>query len=297
LNILLGEMKKTLIPDSEHLFSFLIVNDGSLSKEQITPIEGIDVKILNLVRNLGHQKAIASGLGYIRENINYDKVLILDADGEDSPADAKRLLQASISIPDKIILGQRTSRQETNSFRFFYRLYKTAFRLLTGRRITFGNFMVIPKIQLEKLVYYSEIWSHLAGGILKSGLPFSTLNCHRGKRYAGNSKMSFHGLLMHGLGAIAVFIETIAGRLLVFSLILIGISLLAILALVGIKFFTNSAIPGWTSTVMSAMLIILLQSFLLSLFTIFLYLSSQSQRKFIPALHYKDYTGSVESIQ
>jgi hypothetical protein len=44
------------------------------------------------------------------------------------------------------------------------------------------------------------------------------------------------------------------------------------------------------------MLIVLLQSFLLSLFTIFLYLSSQSQRKFIPANHYEDYTASVETI-
>ena len=103
--------------------------------------------------------------------------------------------------------------------------------------------------------------------------------------------------MIHGLGAIAVFIETIATRLLIFSLILIGVSLLAILVLVGVKAFTDLAIPGWTSTVISAMLVILLQSFLLSLFTIFLYLSSQSQRKFIPAHHYKDYTGPVETIQ
>ena len=109
--------------------------------------------------------------------------------------------------------------------------------------------------------------------------------------------MSFNLLLMHGLGAIAVFIEIIASRLLIFSLLLIGISLIIILTILGIKIFTDKAIPGWASTVTSAMLIILLQSFLLSLFTIFLYLSSQSQRKFIPAKHYKDYTGDVETIQ
>jgi membrane-bound ClpP family serine protease len=150
---------------------------------------------------------------------------------------------------------------------------------------------------LDKVVYYSEIWNHIAGGILKAGLPYTSIVTHRGKRYAGNSKMSFHSLLIHGLGAIAVFIEIIASRLLIFSLILIGFSLLVILALIGIRSFTDLAIPGWTSTVISAMLIILLQSFLLSLFTIFLYLSSQSQRKFIPAQHYKDYTGPVETIQ
>jgi len=155
----------------------------------------------------------------------------------------------------------------------------------------------MPRPLLDKVVYYSEIWNHIAGGIIKSGLPYTSIVTNRGKRYAGTSKMKFNSLLMHGLGAIAVFIEVIASRLLIFSLILIGISLLAILALVGIRSFTDLAIPGWTSTVVSAMLIILLQSFLLSLFTIFLYISSQSQRKFIPAQHYKDYTGAVETIQ
>ncbi|HWR34031.1 MAG TPA: hypothetical protein VN451_10905, partial [Chitinophagaceae bacterium] len=134
-------------------------------------------------------------------------------------------------------------------------------------------------------------------GIIKSKLAFASVPADRGLRYAGKSKMNFHSLLLHGLGAIAVFVDIIAVRLLIFSLTLIAISILAMLALAGIKTFTHYAIPGWTSTVMSAMLIILLQSFLLSLFTVFLYFTSQSQRKFIPALHYQDFTGTLERIQ
>jgi hypothetical protein len=255
------------------------------------------LKILHLLRNIGHQKAIAVGLAYIKENLSCDKVLVMDADGEDRPEDAVVLLKESLNNPGKIIFAKRKSRQEGSGFRLFYNIYKFAFRLLTGKRIAFGNFLVMPKPLLDKAVYYSEIWNHIAGGILKAGLPYSSVVTHRGKRYAGRSKMSFHSLLIHGLGAIAVFIDVIASRLLIFSLILIGFSLLVILAVIGIKSFTDLAIPGWTSTVVSAMLIILLQSFLLSLFTIFLYLSSQSQRKFIPAHHYKDYTGPVETIQ
>lgn len=54
------------------------------------------------------------------------------------------------------------------------------------------------------------------------------------------AKMSFTSLLIHGLGAIAVFIEIIASRLLIFSLLLIGISLIVILGLLGIKTFTKA---------------------------------------------------------
>lgn len=296
LSLLLEKLAVALSSIPGSAFSVLAVDDGS---NDILPLHSsptLPIQVLHLHRNTGHQKAIAIGLAYIHENLEVGRVLVMDADGEDNPADAVRLLYRSDSEPGNIIFARRTSRQEGRRFRFFYRLYKILFRLLTGKYIAFGNFMVIPKPLLDKAVYYPEIWNHVAGGILKTGLPYTAIPADRDKRYAGVSKMNFSSLLLHGLGAIAVFVEVIATRLLIFSLILIGISVLTILVLVGIRTFTDWAIPGWTSTVISAMLIILLQSFLLSLFTIFLYLSSQSQRKFIPALHYKDYTGSLETI-
>lgn len=296
LNMLLGELPAVLKSQGNTRFTVLVMNDGSSEELKIKAPAGFRVQLLHLQRNIGHQKAIAIGLAYIKENIPSDAVLVMDSDGEDRPEDVPLLLQKAEQVPGTIIFAQRQSRQEGNRFRFFYWLYKMAFRVLTGRSISFGNFLLMPKALLDKTVYYPEIWNHIAGGILKTNLPYTAVATHRGKRYAGQSKMNFLSLLMHGLGAIAVFIEVIASRLLIFSLVLIGISLLAILVLVGIRAFTDLAIPGWTSTVSSAMLIILLQSFLLSLFTIFLYLSFQSQRKFIPAQHYRDYTGSVETI-
>jgi polyisoprenyl-phosphate glycosyltransferase len=297
LNILLGELDKTLNNQDGAMYKILVVDDGSTEKLTLKPSPFSSIQLLHLHRNIGHQKAIAIGLAYIKENIPCDKVLVMDSDGEDRPEDAAALLASSREHPDSIVFAKRKSRKEGQRFRLFYWLYKLAFRILTGKKIAFGNFLVMPGALLDKAVYYSEIWNHVAGGLIKTGLPYTSIATHRGKRYSGQSKMNFHSLLMHGLGAISVFIEVIASRLLIFSLLLIGISLLTILALVGIRAFTDMAIPGWTSTVASAMLIILLQSFLLSLFTIFLYLSSQSQRKFIPAHHYKEYTGSAETIQ
>jgi hypothetical protein len=196
---------------------------------------------------------------------------------------------------DKIIVAKRASRQEGQGFRIFYLAYKFLFRLLTGKQISFGNFMLLPKKDVNKIVHYSEIWNHLAGAIVKSKIPFRIINIHRGKRYEGSSNMNFTSLLLHGLGAIGVFIDIIASRLLIFSLVMILVSLLAIAIIISIKLFTDKAIPGWATTAVSSMLIVLLQSFLLSLFTIFLYLSFQGQRKFIPALHYTDYVQSVET--
>jgi glycosyltransferase involved in cell wall biosynthesis len=296
LETLIRNLEITMASEPRKKYSLLIVNDGSAQPIQLSRTKLFNINILNLHRNTGHQKAIAIGLAYIHHNSTCDYVLIMDGDGEDKPEDALRLINTATEQKDRIVTAARKTRQEGFRFRLFYIFYKLLFRWLTGKKIGSGNFMVIPRVKLDKLVYYSEIWNHLSAGIIKSELPYITLSMDRGKRYAGSSKMNFTSLVLHGLGAIAVFLEQVASRLLVLSFGLIVLSVLVIFMIIGIRSFTDLAIPGWASTILSSMLIVLLQGFLLSLFTIFLFLSSQSQRKFIPAHHYKDYSASFETI-
>ena len=274
---------------SDYSFSFLIVNDGS---DHLEISSGLPLTIVHLHRNLGHQKAIATGLAYAHHKMSFERIIIMDGDGEDNPSDIGRLLSAST---ETIVVARRASRQEGRHFKFSYQVYKFLFNLLTGKKIAFGNFMALPKKEVDRLVHHSEIWNHLAAAIIKIKRPYVAIDSHRGKRFAGSSSMNFNSLLLHGLGAIGVFIEVIATRLLLFSFFMILVAVLAILIIFYVKYFTDKAIPGWATTTVSSMLIVILQSFLLSLFTIFLYLSSQGQRKFIPALHYMDYIRSVET--
>jgi glycosyltransferase involved in cell wall biosynthesis len=293
LRILISRLSQVL-KMANGKFEILIVDDGSVQIEKISSTANLPVYILHLHRNLGHQKAIAIGLAYIHHQLACKKVLIMDADGEDSPDDAVVLLSASIQQPGKIIFAHRSSRKEPFIFRFFYFFYKILFRYLTGKSIAYGNFMIIPASILDKLVYHNEIWNHLSAAIIKADFPFTAVKTARGKRYIGNSKMNFTDLLLHGFGAISVFIEQLTSRFLVISVALITISIVGFFIILGIRWFTELAIPGWASTIMSSLLIVLLQSILLSLFTLFLFLSSQSNRKIIPALHYTDFTGDAE---
>jgi len=292
-NLFAAQLAEQVKPLTDHQFTLLVVNDGSLKKPSLK--SGLPIKLIHLHRNLGHQKAVAIGLSYAHHHLSFDKIIIMDADGEDKPKDVNLLLQAA-GETQQIVVAHRTSRQDNKRFKGFYFIYKFLFRLLTGQKISFGNFMLLPKEDVSRLVYTNEIWNHLAGAIIKTRISYTLVPTHRGRRYTGESKMNFTSLLLHGLGAIGVFIDIIATRLLIFSIVMIGISVLAIVAIVAVRFFTNAAIPGWATTAFSSMLIVLLQSCLLSLFTIFLYLSSQSQRQFIPANHYKDYMASVEEL-
>jgi glycosyltransferase involved in cell wall biosynthesis len=270
----------------------IIVDDGST--EPLPKLE--NVKIIHLTRNLGHQKAIAIGLSYIKENHKDSTTIVMDCDGEDRVTDIQLLLNKNNGNNQQIVFAERKRRMNVAWFKLFYLLFKMSFYLFTGKKISFGNFSVIPYPALCKLVYYSEIWNNFPGGIMKSGLPYCAFPTERGRRYAGESKMNFTTLLLHGFGTIAVFLEIIITRIAIFSFLLMLVAAISIASIFFIKTFSTLAIPGWASYLGSSMFIILLISFIISLITIFIYLSTQSQRKFIPALHYKDYILHIETI-
>ncbi|MEE2900537.1 MAG: glycosyltransferase [Gemmatimonadota bacterium] len=67
----------------------LFIDDGSIEDWSETlsarPRRIIRLDVLELRRNLGHQRAIAVGLAYVFENRPCDVVVVMDGDGEDTP--------------------------------------------------------------------------------------------------------------------------------------------------------------------------------------------------------------------
>ena len=68
--------------------SVIIVNDASTEERSGLEFNFKKIKslkILNMKENRVHQRCIAAGLKYICKNENFDRVIIMDADGEDRP--------------------------------------------------------------------------------------------------------------------------------------------------------------------------------------------------------------------
>jgi len=275
--------------------SFTIVNDASVTPMPKFLFGGkFEVEVVHLNRNLGHQRAIACGLAYIGQNKEYDAVIVMDSDGEDRAGDIKHLISAFEDSPNRIVFAKRTKRQESHTFRFFYRLYKVVHKLLTGKPIAFGNFSIIPGHLLRQVSNVSEIWNHYSGGIIRSKIPYDTIPLERGKRLAGESKMNFTSLILHGLSSIAVSSDIMAIRMLLVSLVFILATIGGIIGVTGVKLFTDLAIPGWASMVVIGLSVILMQMFLISLFLVFTVLTYRMQQFIIPSKHYSDYVGKVE---
>lgn len=273
----------------------LAVNDCSslacpFTREQFAAMGAVrHVDILNLVRNVGHQRAITLGLAFAQHHLTCDYVVVMDGDGEDRAEDLPALLEEARRYSDRIVFAQRAKRSEGMTFRIFYRVYRLLFRLLTGTPISYGNFCVIPFSLVKRIVYVSELWNHFASGIIRSGVPVVTIPTRRGTRFSGRPKMNFTSLVILGLSAISVSLDRAAVRLILASAVMIVTAGIAIAGVVAVRLLTDLAIPGWATYVALSLFVILVQGFTISVFLIFLVLNYRTQKHFVPYYDYSQF--------
>ena len=266
---LISELKKKF---QDNLY-IVAVDDGSIHR----PIEvdilnrvNADGVILQLIKNVGHQKAIAIGLQYVAENLDWaDNIVVMDSDGEDDPDTIEPLLNALGSQDIDIAVGKRKNRSEAFHFQVFYNIYKFIFRALTGRSFGFGNFVALKKVSLQRIVKMPEIWTHLAACVLSSKLRLSEQQIDRGTRYFGQSNSNFVGFALHGFKALMIFSEEVLVRVGIFCAFIAFLSIAGGAIAVILKFI-GVATPGWFSIVMGVFVLVFLQTGTLTLMTLLL---------------------------
>jgi len=249
------------------------VDDGSVRQPLgIDSLKAAEVEgaILKLRRNVGHQRAIAIGLGYVSEHISPDqRVVVMDSDGEDLPATIPALLEQLESDAVDVAVAQRKSRVETFRFKAFYAIYKRFFSLMTGRSISFGNFMALKAHAVKRLVAMQELSIHVAGAVLASKLRTGVCPLDRGPRYAGQSKMNFVGLALHGFKALMVFAEDVLVRVGIACALIAVLAVLGAVAAIVLKVLGFST-PGWFSVALGILVLMFMQTGALALMTLML---------------------------
>jgi polyisoprenyl-phosphate glycosyltransferase len=279
----------------------LFVDDGSQNGipewfPSVRPRNLVKVRILELRKNVGHQRAICVGLVCLQKEEAEGAVLIMDADGEDAPADVSRLLQEFAREKRKVIFAERGRRAEGLVFKTFYQLYRLAHRVLVGFDIRIGNFSVLPKEYLDTLVVSSELWNHYAAAVIKTKLPVGRVRVDRAKRVYGQSSMGFIGLVVHGLSAMSVFGDSIGTRLLMVFSGFAVLTMVLIFITAVVRLATNLAIPGWATYTAGLLLLLLFQSLTLALVFTFIVLNNRSQSNFIPLRDCPYYVRGMRTI-
>ena len=210
--------------DSAFKISIIIVNDASnhdrLDEEK--SLENIEsIKILNMKKNQGHTRCIATGLKFILEKEDFDYVIPMDGDGEDRPEEIKEFLNQIHNSNNIPIVGKRVKRSEGLIFKFCYQMHKLITLTFTGKSINFGNFTCLSKATVEKMVSEKATWNSFSGSLKKIENKFITIPSVRGTRYFGPSKMSFNNLIIHSLSIISVFRKTFLIRSALFIILYI----------------------------------------------------------------------------
>ena len=185
----------------------IIVNDASNLKEPkiIKPKNIKFIKIMNMKENRGHARCNAFGIRYAFQNEEFDYLILMDGDGEDRPIEIKSFIDKIQNEPDKSVVAKRVKRSEGLIFQNLYTLHKLITLIFTGKKINFGNYSCLTKMDVEKIFSKASLWSSYSGTIKKYIKNYNEINSSRGLRYFGPSKMSLINLIVHSFSIIAVF--------------------------------------------------------------------------------------------
>ncbi len=201
---------------------------------------------IKLSRNRGHQNALLCGL----MTAPGDVLVSLDADLQDDLEAIPDML-AGHRAGSEIVYAVRSCRNTDGLFKRvtaegYYRLLA-----LLGVQVMFNHadFRLMSRRAIETLRGYEETHLFLRGLIPQLGFRTSVVEFERAARFAGESKYPLRkmlGLAWQGVTSFTAYpLRLITG---VGALVSIGSLLMAAWAL-GIRLFTDQAVPGWASSV------------------------------------------------
>lgn len=244
----------TSLAGLETSFKVVMVDDGSTDdtlsviQNHVFASANIEIQIISLAYNMGHQVAIYQGLVYVSD-LEVDEVIVMDADGEDDPIVIPLLIQKKAETQADIIHVLRKSRENNLLFMILYHFYRLLFKMVTGKRMNFGHYCLVSK----KVATIASVTSfvHFPAYLSRLKLKRSVISADRKKRLAGKAKMNLTSLMNHAFKSFVEYGEELLMvffRLFLLVLILLGSVVGYILYR---KLLTDKAVLGWASTLSS----------------------------------------------
>lgn len=236
---------------------FIFVNDGSKDRsgEILNELaaEHRQVKYIHFSRNFGHQVAVSAGLDFAKG----DKVVIIDADGQDPPEVIENLYLKSLEGYE-VVYARREERQGESfmkraTAKWFYRLLNR----ITSIDIPLdtGDFRIVDRKIVDQLKKMPEHQKFLRGQISWIGFNQTYITYRREQRMSGKTGYSYAKMIRFALDGITSFsnwplkIATISGF--VFSFV----GFLLILYTLYSRYWIKEYQPGWASQMITMVFI------------------------------------------
>ena len=155
---------------------------------------------------------------------------------------------------------------------------------------------MVPFSSLAQIVVIPEIWNHYAAAVIRSRLLFTTVPIARGARLAGESKMNFVGLLLHGLSAFFVYGEIVGARLLIAIAVALMLEIGLVTAGLAITMTTQFSVIALALYGALALGLLLLQAIPVALILVFTVIGSRVNVGFLPIRDCPYFVRDVERL-
>jgi len=247
LGAMLGRLRGSgKVGPSSRIF---FVDDGS--RDRTWPlIEGMvaagePVAGIRLSRNRGHQNALLAGLLAAPG----DALVSIDADLQDDVGQIEAMVDRHAEGCD-VVYGVRKRRDADTWFKRvtaagFYRLIA-----LMGVETVrdHADYRLLSRRAIEGLRGYGEVNLYLRGIVPLLGFRTATVEYARSERRAGESKYPLRKMLGLALEAITSFSVVPLRLITLIGFFVFSFSAMMVAWTLWVRFFTNEAVPGWTST-------------------------------------------------
>ena len=207
---------------------------------------------IKLSRNRGHQNALLAGL-FTAEG---DVVISVDADLQDDLDAIGEMLDRNREGAE-VVYGVRKLR-ETDTF--FKRISAESFyRLLAlfGAEVVYNHadYRLMSRRALEGLMLYKEVNLFLRGIVPLIGYRSAIVYYDRHERFAGESKYPLKKMLGFAWEAITSFSIVPLRAITAIGFIVFLFSIAMVAWVLGVRLFTDQAVPGWASAVLPVYLL------------------------------------------
>ncbi len=240
MNSLTGPVEVIFVDDGSKDSSFALLETAYRRDPRL--------KIIRLSRNFGHQIAISAALNAVKG----DAVIVMDGDLQDPPELLPQMIEQWKQGAHVVYTVKRTRKEnplKQLAFKSFYRVLHALSEV--NIPMDAGNFSLLDKRVVEIMRSMPERHRYISGLRAWVGFKQVGITYDRDARFAGEPQMSLRRLVHLAMDGIFSF-SNVPLRVAVY----VGF-ISALIAFVGgffvlyEKLFTDKAILGWTSTIVS----------------------------------------------
>ncbi len=243
---------KTVIDNLDQPTEVIMIDDGSRdnSFEMLEKINKEDsrIKIIRFSRNFGHQVAISAGI----DSANGNAIILMDGDLQDPPELIPSMV-AKWKDGFQVVYTVKLSRKENPLKRFAFHMFYRLLHAFASISIPMeaGNFSLMDKKVIDVLRRMPERNRYISGMRAWSGFKQTGIQFDRDARFAGKPQMSFRRLVSLALDGLFSFSNAPLRFAIYIGFFSALISFFVGLFVIYEKLFTNKAILGWASTIVS----------------------------------------------